>query len=357
MQWAESRSKVLALGPGLLPIAGIAVVAFVVGRFVPILGAPVIGIMLGLSVRQVMGERASWQPGVTFASKKILQTSIVILGFTMSLREVVVIGGKGLPVMIGTLAAALIVGVLVGRALGIETQTRKLVTYGTAICGASAIATMAAVISASSTAVAFSMTVIVVYNVLGAVLFPPIGHLMGLSQESFGLWAGTAINDTSSVVAAATVYGAAAASYAVVVKLTRTLAIIPMAVFESARVQSARAEAVSAESVSAESASQHPTKPHADSGMRRWYRLVPPFLVLFVLATAIRSTGMIPDEWGPTLKMVALLGTTLAMAGVGLGSSFSELRAAGWRPVALGGILWLTVVLSSLGLQALIGQL
>ena len=85
-----------------------------------------------------MGERASWQPGVTFASKKILQTSIVILGFTMSLREVVVIGGKGLPVMIGTLAAALIVGVLVGRALGIETQTRKLVTYGTAICGASA---------------------------------------------------------------------------------------------------------------------------------------------------------------------------------------------------------------------------
>jgi len=196
---------------------------------VPVLGGPVVAILLGLIVGQFAGQRESWKAGTTFAGKKVLQASIVLLGATMSLGQVGSTGGRTLPVLLGTLTVALVGGWLLTRLLKVEQITGQLVTYGTGICGASAIATMSAVIGAPATSIALSVTVIVVYNVLGALFFPILGHMMGLSQEAFGLWAGTAVNDTSSVLAAATVYGATAAGVAVVGKLTRTLAIVPLA--------------------------------------------------------------------------------------------------------------------------------
>jgi uncharacterized integral membrane protein (TIGR00698 family) len=214
---------------GLIPALVIGGIAWGVGRTIPILGGPVVAILIGLVVGQILGQLKEWAAGVKFASKTILQASIVLLGAGMSLSQVAKIGGAGLPVMIGTLVLCVAAGIVIGRAMQVEREARILVTYGTAICGASAIATMSAVIGASGPAIAVSVTVIVLYNVLAAILFPALGHLMGLTQEAFGMWAGTAVNDTSSVLAAATVYGAIAASYAVVVKLTRTLSIVPLA--------------------------------------------------------------------------------------------------------------------------------
>jgi uncharacterized integral membrane protein (TIGR00698 family) len=244
-------------------------------------------------------------------------------------------GGRTLPVLLGTLVVALLGGWLLAKLLHVEQMIGALVTYGTGICGASAIATMSAVIGAPATAIALSVTVIVVYNVLGAVFFPLIGHAMGLSQEAFGLWAGTAINDTSSVVAAATVYGATAATVAVVVKLTRTLAIIPLALYESWRTH--RGSEAGAGPV--------------------WWKLVPTFLVLFLVAAAARSVGVVPASWGPVIKELAYIGTTVAMAAVGMGSSLRHIKQAGWRPVALGGLLWILVAGSSLVLQRLTGTI
>ncbi len=321
--------------PGLVLPLAIGAIAYGVGHLVPVLGGPVVAILLGLIVGQVAGQRESWKPGVTFASKKVLQTSIVLLGATMSLAQIASTGGRTLPVLLGTLVVALAGGALLTRLLGVEKITGTLVTYGTGICGASAIATMSAVIGAPATSIAFSVTVIVVYNVLGAVTFPIVGHLMGLSQEAFGLWAGTAVNDTSSVVAAATVYGATAVSVAVIVKLTRTLAIIPLALFESWR-----------------------THRHSEAGTRpAWWKLVPTFLVLFLVAAAARSLGLVPSSWGPAIKEIAYIGTTVAMAAVGMSSSLGAIKRAGWRPVALGGLLWLLVSGSSLGLQWVSGTL
>ena len=322
---------------GLVPPLILGTLAWWIGSLFPILGAPVVAILLGLLVGQVWGLRREWAAGVAFCSRKVLQASIVLLGAGMSLAQVARIGSDGLPVMIGTLAIAIGGGILIGRAMKVERETRVLVTYGTAICGASAIATMSAVIGASGPAIAFSVTVIVIYNVLGALLFPPLGHLMGLSQESFGLWAGTAVNDTSSVLAAATAYGAAAASYAVVVKLTRTLAIIPLAIFQSWIQNRSSARETTAGTV--------------------WYRLIPPFLGFFLLAAAINSLGIIPGSWHGAIKFLAHFGTTVAMAAVGMTSSLGAIRQAGWRPVALGGILWVLVTVSSLALQALSGTL
>ncbi len=323
------------LFPGLLLPLAIGAVAYGVGHLAPVLGGPVVAILLGLVVGQVAGQRELWKPGVTFASKKVLQASIVLLGATMSLAQIASTGGRTLPVLLGTLVVALAGGALFTRLLGVEKVTGTLVTYGTGICGASAIATMSAVIGAPATSIAFSVTVIVVYNVLGAVTFPIVGHFLGLSQEAFGLWAGTAVNDTSSVVAAASVYGATAVSVAVIVKLTRTLAIIPLALFESWR-----------------------THRHSEAGTRpAWWKLVPAFLVLFLVAAAARSLGLVPGSWEPAIKETAYIGTTVAMAAVGMSSSLGAIKRAGWRPVALGGLLLLLVAGSSLGLQWISGTL
>ncbi|MDO5286790.1 MAG: putative sulfate exporter family transporter [Actinomycetia bacterium] len=331
---------------GLVPPLLAGGVSWGVGRVLPVLGGPVVAILLGLLVGQLAGQRPGWSTGVTFCSKKVLQGSIVLLGASMSLVQVAQVGRAGLPVMLGTILLAVGAGLPLARLLKMDHVTGGLVTYGTTICGASAIATMSQVMAAPSSAVAVSIGVIVLYNVLAAVIFPLIGQLVHLDASSFGLWAGTAVNDTSSVVAAATSYdqsllaagvvaAGAATGYAVVVKLTRTLMIVPLALFQQ----------------------WYGRRHHGgDQEPTSWWRLVPTFLVLFVVAATARTVGLIPAGWAPALTLLAHLGTTVAMAAVGMSSSFRQIRDAGWRPLALGGVLWLLVALGSLGLQAATGH-
>lgn len=322
--------------PGLVLAAGLGLVAHLVGGQVPVIGGPVLGILLGLVVGSVLRPRPALAPGTAFAGKKVLQAAVVLLGLGLSLGEVARIGWETLPVMLGTLALALVGGVLVGRWLGVADDIRTLVTVGTGICGASAIATVSAVVGAGGVAIAVSVAVIFVYNALAVLLFPLLGHALGLSQAGFGLWAGTAINDTSSVVAAATVYGAVATSHAVVVKLTRTLMIIPIAVGHSV----ARARAAV----------------DGDGGGVSWTRLVPPFLVLFLVAAAVNSMGLVPASWGDPVRVLASYLTTVALTAIGLGTPVRAVREAGWRPLALGGVLWVLVAVSSLVLMRVTGH-
>lgn len=328
-------SVAAALLPGLLLCGGLGLVAHLLGSQVPVVGGPVLGILLGVLVGRALGTRPPLAPGTAFAAKKVLQAAVVLLGLRLSLGEVARIGWETLPVMLGTLALALVAGSLIGRWLAVPAQTRTLVTVGTGICGASAIATVSAVTGAGGVAVAVSIAVIFTYNALAVVLFPLLGHWLGLSQEGFGLWAGTAINDTSSVVAAATVYGAVATSAAVVVKLSRTLMIIPIAVGHS--VARARREGSGAAGVP-------------------WPRLIPPFLLLFLLATAVNSAGLVPSGWGDPVRHLAAYLTTVALTAIGLSTPVRAVAEAGWRPLALGGILWVVVAVSSLALMRLTGH-
>ncbi|WP_109473243.1 YeiH family protein [Ornithinimicrobium cavernae] len=321
--------------PGLGLAAGLGLLAHLLGTQVPVVGGPVLGILLGLVVGTLLGPRPALSAGTGFAAKKVLQTAVVLLGLGLSLGQVARIGWETLPVMLGTLVLALAAGPLIGKWLGVEEEIRTLVTVGTSICGASAIATVSAVTGAAGVAVAVSVAVIFVYNALAVLLFPVLGQVLGLSQEGFGLWAGTAVNDTSSVVAAATVYGAVATSHAVVVKLTRTLMIIPIAVSQS--VARAR-QAVDGE-----------------AGMP-WSRLVPPFLVLFLVAAAVNSVGLVPASWGDPVRELAGYLTTVALTAIGLGTPVRAVRDAGWRPLALGGVLWVIVAVSSLVLMRLTGH-
>jgi uncharacterized integral membrane protein (TIGR00698 family) len=337
------RRGTLALLPGLTLVTGVAAVATWLGRFAPVVGAPVIAIMFGIVITLVRRPPAATSAGISFASRTILQASIVMLGFGLSLRQVVSSGAGSLPVLVGTLGAALGMAWLAGRLLRLPTDLRTLIGVGTAICGASAIAATNSVIDADEADVSYAIATIFTFNVIAVLLYPSLGHAFGFSQRSFGVWSGTAINDLSSVVAASTIYGHAAASYGVVVKLTRTLAIIPICVFIAAR--RGRCEQATAPGRQATPAKR------IDLG-----RIVPAFILAFVAAVIANTVGLVPAGTHHTLSIVATWMITAALAAIGLSTDIGRIRLAGLRPLALGGILWLTVGLASLGLQALTGN-
>ena len=277
-------------------------------------------------------------PGYAVAAKPVLQLSIVVLGTGLSLSQVVKVGGDSLPVMLGTLAVALGGAWLLGRLLGVRGDTQILIGVGTGICGASAIAATTAVIKAKESQVAYAIGTIFTFNIAAVLLFPPIGHLLGMGPHAFGLWSGTAINDTSSVVAASYAYGDDAGTYGIVVKLTRTLMLIPI-VLALAAIRSRRESA----------ATGLPAMP--------WRRIVPLFLIGFLLAAGLDTLGVIPASWHGALAALGTFLITTALAGIGLAMRLADLRKAGHRPLLLGALLWIAVALSSLGLQALTGTI
>jgi uncharacterized integral membrane protein (TIGR00698 family) len=264
----------------------------------------------------------------------VLQGSIMVLGLGLSLRQVVSTGERSLPVLLGTLVVTLAVAWLAGRALRLGSGVTTLVGIGTAVCGASAIAAGEAVIGAGEADVSYAIATIFSFNIVAVLSYPTLGHLLGLSQHAFGLWAGTAINDTSSVVAASTVFGHSAANYGVVVKLTRTLAIIPICLALAWRNRRAGG---------------------ADRGPVDWRRVVPLFIFGFLAAVALNTAGLVPVGWHHRLSDLAAWMITAALAAIGLSTSPGQIRRSGLRPLALGGILWATVGVTSLALQAATG--
>jgi uncharacterized integral membrane protein (TIGR00698 family) len=339
-------SRLLGRLPGLVVVLVLAGIAVPLGRLVPVVGGPVFGIVLGvlagLLVPVVRSDRC--RPGYDFASKNLLQLSIVVLGTGLSLQQVVRVGGSSLPVMLGTLAVALGGAWLFGRLLGVRGDTQTLIGVGTAICGASAIAAATAAIGAKRSSVAYALATIFTFNVVAVLLFPPLGHLLGLGNESFGLWAGTAINDTSSVVAAGYAYSQQAGDQALVVKLTRSLMLVPIVL--GLVILKSRREAKLAGGSSVGVKKSLP-----------WRRMVPLFLLGFIAAAALRTAGLVPDAWLPNLSLLGTFLITSALVAIGLSLRPAELRKAGPRPLLLGAILWLAVTSTSLGLQLATGTL
>ncbi len=333
--------RTAALLPGLVPVAVIAVAATVLGHLVPVVGAPVFAVLGGIATTVVRPPAARSGPGLDFVAKTVLKASIVVLGTGLSFHEVLTVGTTSLPVLIGTLATALLGAVVIGRVLGVSRDLRTLIGVGTAICGASAIAATDGVIGACDADVSYAIATIFTFNVAAVLSFPTIGHALGLSPHAFGLWSGTAVNDLSSVVAVSTIYGHGATSYAVVVKLTRTLMIVPIALGLSVwRGWAGRRPAAGGDHT-------------APGGLRR---AVPWFIAWVLVAVALNTVGLVPNGWHESLSEVAAVMITMALAAIGLSTRPRDIRSAGFRPLALGAILWVVVAGSSLALQALTGS-
>ena len=328
--------------PGLLLALGIGLLALLLGHWAPLIGGPVIGIVLGIVVRNLLSPGARYTPGIAFAGKKVLQWSIIALGFGLSLDQVAKTGLESLSVTLVTMTVAFLAAWLLGRWLGVHDKLKILIGVGTAICGGSAIAAVTPIIRPDDHDTAFAISTIFLFNLVAVLLFPLLGHLMHLSDLGFGLWAGTAINDTSSVVAAGYSFSKTAGDYATIVKLTRATLIIPvclvLAFVVAAREKRKQAQAGSVGHFSLAS-------------------IFPWFILWFLVASAVRTAGLIPVAIQPSIHLLAEFLIIVALTAIGLSANLRKMAASGARPILLGLGVWVAVAVSSLLVQWVIGQL
>ncbi|TDM00801.1 YeiH family protein [Macrococcus carouselicus] len=297
----------------------IALAATVAGHFVPLIGAAVFSIIIGMCVRPFV-DRQSVDSGAKFCSKKVLQASIVMMGLTLNFRAVAELGWSSLPLTLTTIAVALIAGVVLGRTLKVSGKIRTLISVGTAICGGSAIAAVSPIIEADEEEVAYAISTIFLFNVIAVFLFPVMGHALHMSEVTFGYLAGSAINDTSSVVAAGYTYGNEAGNTATIVKLLRALMIVPlclMIVWMNRKQVSVK-------------------------------RIFPWFILYFCLASIAATIIPIPEAVNIVIKQLSVLMIAVAMSGIGLSVNIRQFRRLGYQPVLLGALLWFTVTAMSL---------
>jgi len=336
-----NRKAVLDSLPGLGVCAAIGLAATFLGRLAPLVGAAIFALGLGIAVRLLLGEAPALSKGIGLASKPLLQAAVALLGAKVGLGTIVAVGGESLIVLLASLASAFVVAVFAGRALGVDRKLAVLVGTGTAICGGSAIAAAAPVIGSEDHDTAYAFSVIFAFNLAAVFLFPALGHLLGLGDQGFGLWAGTAINDTSSVVAAAYSWSGPAGDYAVIVKLTRTLMIVPVTLVLG--ILAARGSFGAQEG----------------AGSARGLKAIrlPWFILAFLGASLLRTLGVIPEATGKALAEAGVLLIAVALAGIGLSTDLRRIVRTGWRPLALGLLVWVAVAASSLGAQFLLGRL
>ena len=326
-------------GAGLLLCLIIAIPAWFAGQAVPVIGGPVFAILAGMIITLILREKEPFTPGINYTSKKILQAAVVFLGFGMNLTEILAKGKQSLPIIVSTIATSLIIAFILYKALKLRANNAILVGVGSSICGGSAIAATAPVIDASDEEVAQSISVIFLFNVAAALIFPALGAALGLSNEGFGLFAGTAINDTSSVTAAATawdgIHGSNTLEAAAIVKMTRTLAIIPITL--ALAIWRGRKEK---------------NKAGSTFSLKRSF---PFFVLFFVLASVITTVFRLPAEVTAPLKELSKFLIVMAMAAIGLNTNIIKLVKTGAKPIFTGFCCWLGISLVSLGMQHILG--
>ncbi|MBL5973360.1 MAG: putative sulfate exporter family transporter [Candidatus Leucobacter sulfamidivorax] len=324
--------------PGLLCAVAIAAVATVIGRFVPLVGSAIPAVVIGVAVAVIRKPRGRVLPGIGYSGKFVLQCAVVLLGSQLSLKSIVEVGAESLPVMLSSLAVCLVAAWLIGRWMGVERDIRTLIGVGTGICGASAIAAVSPIVKAKSHDISYAISTVFLFNILAVIVFPIIGHALGMTPHAFGLFAGTAVNDTSSVVAAASVFSNAALGFAIVVKLVRTLMIIPISV--TLAITEGRRNGDD----------EHLTP-------RRVLALIPWFLFGFVIMAGIASTGIISPQASTVLTEVSVFLVATALAAIGLSTDLRAIRTAGLKPLLLGAILSGLVALTTLGTMLLTGHI
>lgn len=314
--------------PGILLTFLIAIPAYLLGNFFPIIGSPILGILFGM-ILAYWKRPTIFNEGIRYTSKKLLQYSIILLGFNMNLYNVLNVGKETFFLMCFTLTATFLTAFMAGKLLKVNGKTATLIGVGTSICGGSAIAATAPVIQADDEQVAHSISTIFLFNVIAAFLFPFIGHLLGMSDYNFGLWTGTAVNDTSSVVAAGYTFGNEAGDLAVIVKLTRTLMIVPITL--------ALAIYTSRKMATSKSGSNYSIA-----------KIFPWFVIGFVLASVVNTFLPLPQDLSIQLAQIGKFVIVMAMAAIGLNTNLVKLIRSGAKPILLGLLCWVVLSITSL---------
>lgn len=308
------------------------------------IGASVIALFIGMAINAIIGVPGSLAAGFKFTSKKILKFAIILLGASMSMSTIVHVGRISLEVMLFTLLTCFGGGYFIGRALGLNWKLSNLISAGTGICGGSAIAAIAPVIDAEDKDIAYAMSATFLFDMAMIIIFPLMGKSMGLSDQVYGLWAGTAVNDTSSVVAAGYAFSEAAGDFATMVKLTRTLVIIPtVLVFSMISVYLKKKK-----SAAMVMTSEAKNKVNI-AGLLPW------FILGFLILAFVNSMGFIPASVGHAAKLFSKFLMVAALAAIGLNTSFKEMSKSGIRPMVHGFIISALVVLVAILVEYMIG--
>ena len=326
---------------GLLVCLIISIISWVLGGFLPVVGAPVFAIFIGMILHPFLTSYKQLDAGLTYSSKKLLQYAVILLGFGLNISQVFAVGKSSLPVILSTISIALIIAFFFQRFFNLDTKLATLIGVGSSICGGSAIAATAPVIHAKEKEVAQAISVIFFFNVLAALIFPTLGSWLHLSNEGFALFAGTAVNDTSSVTATASawdsLYNANTLEHATIVKLTRTLAIIPIVLFLSYYWQS---------------------RQQGNNQGVKLKKIFPVFILYFILAslltTILTSFGVSNSFFAP-LKQLSKFLIIMAMSAIGLKTNLITMIKSSGKSILLGALCWIAIILTSLGMQILIG--
>ena len=326
--------------PGLAISIVIAVIAKAIESLLPIhiIGASVIALFIGMIINHF------WKPdflkaGIKFTSKKVLKFAIILLGASLSVKVILSVGKLSLMVMIFTLLTCFGGGYFIGKALKLNWKLSNLISAGTGICGGSAIAAIAPVIDAEDSDIAYAISATFLFDMAMIVLFPIMGRMMGLSDMAYGLWAGTAVNDTSSVVAAGYAFSEGAGDFATMVKLTRTLSIIPtVLVFSFVNLRLKR--------------KGNPDIKHSKVNIAG---LFPWFILGFLAMAMINSLRVIPTEVSTFAKDVSKFLMVTALAAIGLNTSFKDMKKSGVNPMIHGFIISALVVIVAIGVEWCMG--
>lgn len=293
---------------------------------------------IGMFLNQFVRKTDVFATGLKFTSKKILKFAIILLGLSLNITTILHVGQMSLTVMVFTLLTCFGGGYFIGKALGLNWKLSNLISAGTGICGGSAIVAIAPTIDADDNDVAYAMSATFLFDMAMIVLFPIMGRALGLSDAAYGLWAGTAVNDTSSVVAAGYAFSEKAGDFATMVKLTRTLAIIPtVLVFALISAHLKKKQAAEGE-----------VKVNMKS-------VFPWFIPFFVAMSLLSSAGLVPAALAAGLKTVSKFLMVMALAAIGLNTSFAEMKRSGAKPMLHGFIISLLVVLVAITVEFAIG--
>ena len=339
--------KVLKLFPGILISVAIALFAVWVESLLPIhlVGAAVIAMFIGVLLNPLIKGKKVFASGLKVTSKKILKFAIILLGLSLNITTILHVGKMSLAVMVFTLLTCFGGGYFIGKALGLNWKLSNLISAGTGICGGSAIAAIAPTIAADDTDVAYAMSATFLFDMAMILLFPIMGQAIGMTDQAFGIWAGTAVNDTSSVVATGYAFSEAAGDYATMVKLTRTLAIIPTVItFALIQLRIKRKEA--------RAASLDGSEVKANFSIMK---IFPWFILGFLGMSIVASIFPIPTAVVSGTKTLSKFLMVCALSAIGLNTSFKDLKKSGIRPMIHGFIISALVVIVALLVEMALG--
>lgn len=332
---------------GILLTALLACFSVFASKLTPhgLIGAGVFALLFGMLLNPLVSQYQVFEKGFQFTSKKILRLAIILMGMGLSFGQVVEVGKFSLIVMFFTLVTAFGGGYFIGKFLKMDWKLSSLISAGTGICGGSAIAAVAPVIDAEESDIAYAISATFIFDIIMVVLFPIMGHFFQMTDLGFGLWTGTAINDTSSVVAAGYAYSDAAGKLSVIVKLTRTLSIVPIVLIFSyinARIAKESDSRNSAERI---------------SNRVDIKKIFPWFILMFLAMVALKSTGLVPDTTSDFLGQMSKFLMVMALGAIGLRTNFSKLSNSGFTPMVHGFIISTLVVVISFLVQIFLGQI